>query len=225
MTTTDSPAPTAGPVPAPPAASGMRRRVGELGALRAQVHAGPGEKATGAQHARGKLTARERIDLLLDPGTFQEVERFRRRPGHRLRPGGEPPVHGRGDHRLGGGRGADRLRVRTRLPHVRGRARRGPRGEDPQDHGHGPRGGSAPGLPERRGRCPHPGGGLGARGLRRDLPAQHPRLGGDPADQRHARTVCGRRRVQPRAHRLRVHGAGDVPDVHHGSGRGEGGHR
>ncbi|WP_424922190.1 acyl-CoA carboxylase subunit beta [Streptomyces sp. wa53] len=78
MTTMDTPAPAAAPVPAPPAASGMRRRVGELGVLRDQVHAGPGEKATGAQHARGKLTARERIAHLLDPDTFHEVEQFRR---------------------------------------------------------------------------------------------------------------------------------------------------
>jgi propionyl-CoA carboxylase beta chain len=28
------------------------------------------------QHARGKLTARERIDALLDPGTFRELDRF-----------------------------------------------------------------------------------------------------------------------------------------------------
>ena len=28
------------------------------------------------QHAKGKLTARERIELLLDPGTFVELDRF-----------------------------------------------------------------------------------------------------------------------------------------------------
>lgn len=35
-----------------------------------------GPKAVEKQHALGKKTARERIDLLLDPGTFKEVDRF-----------------------------------------------------------------------------------------------------------------------------------------------------
>ncbi|NDZ69627.1 methylmalonyl-CoA carboxyltransferase, partial [Streptomyces sp. SID10362] len=36
------------------------------------------EQATARQHAKGKLTARERIDLLLDEGSFQEIEALRR---------------------------------------------------------------------------------------------------------------------------------------------------
>ncbi|WP_283936548.1 carboxyl transferase domain-containing protein, partial [Streptomyces aureocirculatus] len=55
-----------------------RGRVAELAEIRAQALAGPGEKATRAQHAKGKLTARERIALLLDEGSFQEVEQLRR---------------------------------------------------------------------------------------------------------------------------------------------------
>ncbi len=35
-----------------------------------------GAKAVAAQHERGKLTARERIDLLFDPGTFRETDMF-----------------------------------------------------------------------------------------------------------------------------------------------------
>jgi len=35
--------------------------------------AGGGEKRTAAQHQKGKLTARERIELLMDPGSFEEV--------------------------------------------------------------------------------------------------------------------------------------------------------
>ncbi|MFG2359336.1 methylmalonyl-CoA carboxyltransferase, partial [Streptomyces sp. NPDC048521] len=42
-----------------------RARVAELRTVRAQAVAGPSEKATEAQHAKGKLTARERIELLL----------------------------------------------------------------------------------------------------------------------------------------------------------------
>ncbi|MGW7260567.1 acyl-CoA carboxylase subunit beta [Streptomyces sp. NPDC054834] len=56
----------------------LRERAAELGALRRQVTRGPSEKATEAQHAKGKLTARERLDLLFDPGTFTEVEGLRR---------------------------------------------------------------------------------------------------------------------------------------------------
>src|ERR687890_756029 len=37
---------------------------------------GGGEKRIAAQHAKGKLTARERLELLLDPGTFEEWDMF-----------------------------------------------------------------------------------------------------------------------------------------------------
>ncbi|MFJ3819091.1 acyl-CoA carboxylase subunit beta [Streptomyces sp. NPDC090056] len=56
----------------------LRERTAELHAVRALAEAGPGERATEAQHAKGKLTARERIDLLFDEGTFNEVEQLRR---------------------------------------------------------------------------------------------------------------------------------------------------
>ncbi len=44
--------------------------------MRARSLEGGGEKRIEAQHAKGKLTARERIDLLVDPGTFVEVDRY-----------------------------------------------------------------------------------------------------------------------------------------------------
>ena len=69
-------------LPAPRTASRsaprMADRVAELAAVRAQLLAGPSESATAAQHAKGKLTARERIGLLLDGGSFNEVEGLRR---------------------------------------------------------------------------------------------------------------------------------------------------
>jgi propionyl-CoA carboxylase beta chain len=37
---------------------------------------GGGQRRIDAQHARGKLTARERIDLLMDPGSFEELDMF-----------------------------------------------------------------------------------------------------------------------------------------------------
>ncbi|MFC0041895.1 acyl-CoA carboxylase subunit beta [Actinomadura rayongensis] len=56
----------------------MRSRVAELTLLRERVAAGPNAKATQIQRDKGKLTARERIELLFDPGTFHEVEALRR---------------------------------------------------------------------------------------------------------------------------------------------------
>jgi propionyl-CoA carboxylase beta chain len=43
---------------------------------RAEARAGGGAKRTEAQHARGKLTARERIEVLLDPHSFEEFDMF-----------------------------------------------------------------------------------------------------------------------------------------------------
>ena len=37
---------------------------------------GGGQKRIDSQHAKGKLTARERIDVLLDPGSFEEFDQF-----------------------------------------------------------------------------------------------------------------------------------------------------
>ncbi|WP_405582865.1 acyl-CoA carboxylase subunit beta [Streptomyces sp. NBC_01092] len=53
-------------------------RVEELGHIKEQARQGPDPKATERQHAKGKLTARERIGLLLDKGSFTEVEPLRR---------------------------------------------------------------------------------------------------------------------------------------------------
>jgi propionyl-CoA carboxylase beta chain len=43
---------------------------------RTEARAGGGQKRTDAQHAKGKLTARERIELLLDPKSFEEFDMF-----------------------------------------------------------------------------------------------------------------------------------------------------
>ncbi len=45
----------------------------ELERLRAEALKGGGEEKIEAQHRKGKLTARERIERLLDPGSFQEI--------------------------------------------------------------------------------------------------------------------------------------------------------
>ncbi len=54
----------------------MRDIVGELSARRAEAALGGGQARIDAQHARGKLTARERVELLLDPGSFEEWGAF-----------------------------------------------------------------------------------------------------------------------------------------------------
>jgi len=51
-------------------------KVAELHTLRAAAMLGGGERRIAAQHKKGKLTARERLDLLLDPGTFNELDMF-----------------------------------------------------------------------------------------------------------------------------------------------------
>jgi len=53
--------------------TGMRPLVEDLHARREKAKLGGGEERIALQHERGKLTARERIDLLVDPGTFVEV--------------------------------------------------------------------------------------------------------------------------------------------------------
>src|ERR1044072_8148274 len=58
--------------------SPMRRSVDTLHELKQLVLEGPSPEATERQHAKGKLTARERIAVLLDKGSFQEVEALRR---------------------------------------------------------------------------------------------------------------------------------------------------
>ncbi|PKC67015.1 carboxyl transferase [Rhizophagus irregularis] len=44
--------------------------------MRAQAHLGGGLKRIETQHQKGKLTARERAELLLDPGSFNEYDTF-----------------------------------------------------------------------------------------------------------------------------------------------------
>jgi len=48
----------------------------QLEEKRAKARLGGGEKRIAAQHAKGKLTARERIELLLDEGSFEEWDMF-----------------------------------------------------------------------------------------------------------------------------------------------------
>src|SRR5689334_11690330 len=75
-------------------------KVEQLEELRDAAQAGS-EAAVEKQHERGKLTARERIDKLLDPGSFQELDTFVRHRTHdfemdKNRPWGDAVVTGHG---------------------------------------------------------------------------------------------------------------------------------
>ncbi len=54
----------------------MNDKLADLRAMRAKAKLGGGEARVAEQHAKGKLTARERIDALIDSGTFQELGRL-----------------------------------------------------------------------------------------------------------------------------------------------------
>ena len=54
----------------------IEAKLEQLQRLRDEAEQGGGPDRIAAQHAKGKLTARERIDLLVDPGSFVEFDRF-----------------------------------------------------------------------------------------------------------------------------------------------------
>ena len=54
----------------------MKEKIDQLAALNHQAELGGGEDRIAKQHAAGKLTARERIELLLEKGSFVEVDKF-----------------------------------------------------------------------------------------------------------------------------------------------------
>ncbi len=54
----------------------MQEILKQLEEKRAAARAGGGQRRVDAQHAKGRLTARERIELLLDPDSFEEWDMF-----------------------------------------------------------------------------------------------------------------------------------------------------
>src|ERR671925_1615017 len=88
--------------PQPEAAQrAVHQKIEDLRKRGEQARAAGGKEAIERQHARGKLTARERIDLLLDPGSFVETDQLARHYVHgfgmeRTRPYGDAVVTGYG---------------------------------------------------------------------------------------------------------------------------------
>ncbi|MBU6253607.1 MAG: methylmalonyl-CoA carboxyltransferase, partial [Alphaproteobacteria bacterium] len=54
----------------------MSSNIAELEKRRAAARMGGGQKRIDAQHAKGRLTARERLDVLLDQGSFEELDMY-----------------------------------------------------------------------------------------------------------------------------------------------------
>ncbi|MBD8064121.1 acyl-CoA carboxylase subunit beta [Devosia sp. PTR5] len=54
----------------------MQTTIDQLEQKRDQARLGGGQKRIDTQHGKGKLTARERLDVLLDPGSFEEYDMF-----------------------------------------------------------------------------------------------------------------------------------------------------
>ena len=54
--------------------SGNSERIDDLRRRKAKSQSGGGQNRVAAQHAKGKMTARERIEQLLDRGSFMEVD-------------------------------------------------------------------------------------------------------------------------------------------------------
>jgi acetyl-CoA carboxylase carboxyltransferase component len=72
------------------------QKLEQLIATKKVVALGGGEKRIEAQHAKGKLSARERIDLLVDPGSFDEIDTLMRPRSGGATSAGEDVVTGWG---------------------------------------------------------------------------------------------------------------------------------
>ena len=203
----------------------MAERLADLAERKNEaLHAGS-PRAVERHHAKGKLTARERIEYLLDEGSFQELDMLARHRAHGMglednRPYTDGVVTGFGT--------IDGRRVclfSQDFTVFGGALGRGLRREDPQGDGPGRLHRGPDDRPQRRRRGAHPRGRGVAALLRRHLPPQRDGVGRDPPDQRDPGPVRGRRRLLAGHDRLHLHGAGHLAHVHHRPRRREDGHR
>ena len=123
--------------------SNQSEKIKELVELRAKARLGGGEKAIAKQHEKGKYTARERIDMLLDEGSFEEMDMFVQ---HRCTNFGMEKKHYLGDGVVtGSGTG---ICFRSGLHRERRFALRDARLEDMQGDGHRHEGGCSRHRPQ-----------------------------------------------------------------------------
>ena len=188
----------------------MKHILEELEQRRAQARAGGGERRIEAQHAKGKLTARERLDLLLDEDSFEEFDMFVEHRSHDFGMEDAARSRRRRGHRLGHDQRPGGLCLLQGLHRLRRLAFEGARREDRQGAGDGGAQRRADHRPLRRRRRAHPGGRRQPRRLRRHLPAERAGLRRHPADQRHHGPVRRRRRLFAGDDRLHLHGEGHV---------------
>src|SRR3977135_281155 len=99
-----------------PVRSRIDERIEEVRNRKAAAELGGGEGASSRQRKRGKLTARERLEKLLDPGSFHETDMLARHRSHGFgiegkRPYGDGVVTG-----WGSARGREGVVFRPGLP-------------------------------------------------------------------------------------------------------------
>ena len=60
----------------------MKEKIEKLEKIRREAKLGGGEKRIESQHKKGKLTARERVELLVDEGSFDELDMYVKHRSH-----------------------------------------------------------------------------------------------------------------------------------------------
>ena len=201
----------------------MKTILDQLDSRRHAARQGGGEKRVAAQHGKGKLTARERIALLLDEGSFEEFDMFVEHRGTEFgmadqKIPGDGVITGWGTINgkivyvfskdftvfggsLSGAHAQKIVKVQRQAMKV---------------------GAPVIGLFDAGGARIQEGGRVPG-GLRRHLHGERDGFRGRPADQRHHGSVRGGRRLLPRHDRLHLHGEGHELHVRHRAGRGEDG--
>ena len=185
---------------------------------------GGGEQRRERQHKEGKMSARERVEFLLDEGTFEETDKLVTHRSNDFGMAEQKYLRRRLYHRLRTNRRAAGVCVRAGLHGFRRIALGNQRREDRQDHGPGRQDGRARDWLERFGRRPHPGRRGVAGGLCRHFSAQHAVQRSGTADFRHHGAVRGRRGVLAGHHGLHPDGGKDLLHVYHRAGRDQDGH-
>ena len=152
----------------------LEQKLAELKRRDSLAEAGGGEERREREHKEGKMSARERIEFLLDEGTFEETDKL---VTHRCTDFGMDEQKSYGDgfrHRLRPHRRPAGVCVRAGLHRVRRIAVGDQRRQDREDHGHWRcEDGRAGHRPERFRRRAHSGRRDVAGRLCRHFPAQH----------------------------------------------------
>ena len=209
-----------------PEGGALKALVDDLHARREKAKLGGGPEKIEKQHAAGKLTARERIDLLVDPGHLRRDGDARPSALLPALDGGQGSSGRWRGHRLGRRR---RPPVRDRRIRLHGDGRLD--GDDRRDQGHEASRACAAeadpvDLAARLGRGADPGGvGLAVCRVRPSLPRGGRDVGRGAAGRRDARPLRRRHRLHPRALGLRPDGRRPGSDGPRRSAPDQGRHR